>query len=146
MKRAAAYGTTVMAGALCFACWFPQNDDGKPAGVFSCSEIEETTTGPKVIFCSESLGYDLGQAKAQQTLCNSETAGTGKWTFAYAPCTHDGALGGCRYKNSGPTYVYTDWYYANGDLPWPADASESNPNLGDGGYGLCLSNQIYISP
>ena len=145
MKRAAAYGTTVMAGALCVACWYTQNDDGKPAGVFSCSEIEETASGTKVVFCTETLGFTRGQAKGQVAVCNGETAGTGEWTFANAPCTHDGAIGGCRWKSSGAQYVVnTDWFYLDAYPPWPADAGFLDAGV-DNGYLLC-GNYMYISP
>jgi hypothetical protein len=85
-----------------------------PAGTASCTLSQMLGTISQKI-CEE--GMNLSSAQVQQLMQQCMVSGgfgpdagiSQQAGFAYGPCSHDGALGGCRVVQGGMTVVA--WYY-----------------------------------
>ena len=88
-----------------------------PAGTASCTISQMVGTISQKL-CEE--GMNLSSAQVQQLMQECMVSGgfgadagiSQQASFAYAACSHDGALGGCRVVQGGMTVVA--WYY---DMP-----------------------------
>src|SRR5204862_8174179 len=90
--------------------------DGGGAGVASCTVGEQTPIG-NLMVCEEASGLTAASANQFQQSCMvpatpADAGVTARAQFAHAPCSHAGALGGCRVQMGGMTV--TVWYYAAG--------------------------------
>jgi hypothetical protein len=90
---------------------------------------DDATRGTTKI-CEEVAGT---QAALQDTCTRPDAGATGitvSSEFAAAPCSRDGAVGGCRI--SQPSFTLTDWWYATGssDDPTPEKVQQLCTGLG----------------
>lgn len=91
-------------------------------GTASCTVTQMVSGGGTVLsqrICQESIGLSSAQVTQLKQQCMLPGGGLGadagisqQATFASAPCSHDGALGGCRLLQGGVTV--TSWYYQMG--------------------------------
>jgi hypothetical protein len=130
---------------LAVGCGQSSMDEGNvtPAGIVSCALTMETPSGSQSLFCVETLGDTVNQAKGDQGSCEAEIADAGAWTFAYDACSRADALGGCRLATNGPQETeVTQWYYAGGLY------LRSGGEEGDAEAVMppCLSNYTFIAP
>jgi hypothetical protein len=94
---------------------------GGPSGVASCT-ISESLGTAVIKLCDEVSGPADAVAAIQQS-CTAPAADAGvsvQANFQNGPCSHAGALGGCRVTDNAA--VVTIWYYDDGSgLQTPAD-------------------------
>jgi len=114
--------------------------DGGGGGFASCTVGEQTPIG-NLMVCEEASGLTAASANQFQQSCMApatpaDAGVTVGATFAHTPCSHDGALGGCRIQMGGMTV--TVWYYASG----PTDTFTSSDI-----QSLCSSaGATFVSP
>lgn len=107
----------VMVPVLAFALATSSCGSDSPAGTASCTISQMVGTISQKL-CEE--GMNLSSAQVQQLMQECMVGGgfgadagiSQQASFAYAPCSHDGALGGCRVVQGGMTVVA--WYYQMG--------------------------------
>jgi hypothetical protein len=114
---------------------------GGDGGVASCTLTENVGTG--TIKICEEISAANRQQLAQGCMSPGSVGGpdsgvTLNAQLAYAPCSHEGALGGCRITNNGVTV--TEWWYVFGD----AGTSGTSLDI----QMLCASvpGGVYIAP
>ena len=88
-------------------------DGGALSGIDSCTLGEQTPLGT-IMVCEEASGLDATSVSQFQMGCMGPPSGadaglTINVHFEHAPCSHEGALGGCRVRSRGETV--TGWYY-----------------------------------
>jgi hypothetical protein len=98
MRAVAVAGLVLLAGC--------GDGTGTGGGIYSCAEGAPGGDGgagtPEV--CIEVMGGTAQDLANNQSSCAAAHA-----SFAFAPCSHTGALGGCREALAGS--AITTWYY-----------------------------------
>src|SRR5262249_12075815 len=90
---------------------------GGSSGVVSCTLTESVGASGALKICEEVAAANRQQL-AQGCMSPGGVGGADSGVslnaeFADAPCSHEGALGGCRITSGGVTV--TEWWYAFGD-------------------------------
>lgn len=107
----------LLVGALLAACGSDDESEAG-AGLVSCTVSTDAFDGTVLKLCSEVSGAAAAQV---QQGCRSQSVSlpdggptiTQRAEFRAGPCSHVGALGGCRTTVQGTTS--TLWYYGIGD-------------------------------